>query len=101
MRSSLYIVIIIVLNACAAPTASIAPEISTPKNERSIFIAADGKTVYFASNGYGGKGGLDILKTTLNEDGTFDELYNLGEPFNTKDGWYSDEGKKILEPVEL
>ena len=23
------------------------------------------------------------------------------EPFNTTDGWYSDEGKTILEPLEL
>ncbi len=38
MRSSLYIVIIIVLNACAAPTASIAPEISTPKNGFLFYI---------------------------------------------------------------
>lgn len=59
-------------------------EISTPKNERTVFIGADGKTLYFASNGYGGFGGLDIFKTTLNDDGTFGTLYNLGEPFNTK-----------------
>ncbi len=59
-------------------------EISTPKNERTVFIGADGKTLYFASNGYGGLGGLDIFKTTLNDDGTFGTLYNLGEPFNTK-----------------
>ncbi|MCS6807865.1 MAG: OmpA family protein [Bacteroidota bacterium] len=63
-------------------------EISTPKNERSVFIAADGKTLYFASNGYGGLGGLDIFKTTLNDDGTFGTLYNLGEPFNSKDDDY-------------
>lgn len=59
-------------------------EISTPKNERTVFIGADGKTLYFASNGYGGLGGLDIFKTTLNDDGTFGTLYNLGEPFNSK-----------------
>ncbi|MBL7992053.1 MAG: PD40 domain-containing protein, partial [Candidatus Kapabacteria bacterium] len=59
-------------------------EVSTPKNERSVFIAADGKTLYFSSNGYGGLGGLDIFKATLNDDGTVGALYNLGEPFNTK-----------------
>jgi outer membrane protein OmpA-like peptidoglycan-associated protein len=59
-------------------------EISTPKNERSIFIGVDGKTLYFSSNGYGGLGGLDIFKATLNDDGTVGALYNLGEPFNTK-----------------
>jgi murein DD-endopeptidase MepM/ murein hydrolase activator NlpD len=38
VRSSLYIVIIIVLNACAVPTASIAPEISIPKNGFLFYI---------------------------------------------------------------
>jgi outer membrane protein OmpA-like peptidoglycan-associated protein/Tol biopolymer transport system component len=59
-------------------------DVSTPKNERSVFIAADGKTIYFASNGYGGAGGLDIFKATINDDGTVGNLYNLGEAFNTK-----------------
>ncbi len=58
--------------------------ISTENDERSAFIAGDGKTLFFASDGYGGKGGLDIFKTTLNKDGTFGEIYNIGEPFNTE-----------------
>lgn len=57
--------------------------ISTPGNERSVFLAADGKTLYFASNGYKGFGGLDIYKTTLNPDGSYGEIINIGEPFNT------------------
>jgi outer membrane protein OmpA-like peptidoglycan-associated protein len=57
--------------------------ISTPKNERSVFLAPDGKTLYFASNGLGGFGGLDIFKTTLNADGTCGEVVNIGEPFNS------------------
>jgi outer membrane protein OmpA-like peptidoglycan-associated protein len=59
-------------------------EVSTAKNERSVFVAADGKTIYFASNGYGGAGGLDMFKATIAEDGTVTGLYNLGEAFNTK-----------------
>ncbi|MEM7368510.1 MAG: VWA domain-containing protein [Bacteroidota bacterium] len=58
--------------------------ISTPGDERGVFLAADGKTLYFASDGYDGFGGLDIFKTTLNSDGTFGEVINVGEPFNTK-----------------
>lgn len=58
--------------------------ISTPGNERAVFLAADGKTLYFASDGYEGFGGLDIFKTTLNSDGTFGEVINVGAPFNTK-----------------
>ncbi|TAE60299.1 MAG: VWA domain-containing protein [Bacteroidetes bacterium] len=57
--------------------------ISTPGDERSCFIAADGRTLYFASDGYQGFGGLDIFKTTLNADGTFGEVINIGAPFNT------------------
>ena len=38
MRNSIYILIMVVLSACAAPTASIAPEISTPKNGFLFYI---------------------------------------------------------------
>jgi len=57
--------------------------LSTPGDERSIFIAGDNKTVYFGSNGYGGYGGMDIFKTTLHEDDSFGEIVNIGEPFNS------------------
>jgi uncharacterized protein YegL len=57
--------------------------ISTRGNERSAFIAADGKTIYFASDGYDGYGGLDIYKSTLINDSTFGEVINIGAPFNT------------------
>lgn len=57
--------------------------ISTPRNERSVFIAADNRTIYFASDGYDGLGGLDIYKATLQPDGTMGEVINIGAPFNT------------------
>ncbi len=57
--------------------------ISTPYNERAPFIAADGKTLYFASNGYTSAGGLDIFKGTLNANGTVTDVVNIGAPFNT------------------
>ncbi|MEO0470864.1 MAG: VWA domain-containing protein, partial [Bacteroidota bacterium] len=57
--------------------------ISTPGDDRSVFLAADGKTLYFASDGYKGFGGLDIYKTTLINDSTFGEVVNVGAPFNT------------------
>ncbi|MFK7924640.1 MAG: VWA domain-containing protein [Bacteroidia bacterium] len=62
--------------------------ISTRGNDRSVFIAADGKTIYFASDGYGGFGGLDIFKTTLINDTTFGEVINIGAPFNTPNDDY-------------
>ena len=57
--------------------------ISSSGDDRSVFLAADGRTLYFASDGYQGFGGLDIYKTELQPDGSFGEVINLGEPFNT------------------
>lgn len=59
-------------------------DVSTDGNERSVHLAADGRTLYFASDGLGGFGGLDIFKATLNDDGTVTNITNIGEPFNTK-----------------
>lgn len=58
--------------------------LNTEHNERSAFLAADGQTLYFASDGYEGFGGLDIYKATLMPDGSIRHIVNLGEPFNTK-----------------
>ncbi len=63
--------------------------VSTLGDERSPFLAGDGKTLYFASDGYGGWGGLDIFKTTINPDGSHGEIVNIGAPFNT---WLDDYG---------
>lgn len=57
--------------------------ISTPGNDRHPFLAGDGKTLFFASDGYNGFGGLDIFKVVLHEDGSFGEVINIGSPFNT------------------
>jgi len=63
--------------------------VSTASNERSIFIAGDGKTIYFASNHYSnGFGGLDIYKATLLPNGDCVNIQNIGEPFNTEDDDY-------------
>jgi outer membrane protein OmpA-like peptidoglycan-associated protein len=58
-------------------------DISTGMDDRSVFIAADGKTVFFSSDGYGGFGGLDIFKTVISDDGSHEEIINLGRAFNT------------------
>ncbi len=63
--------------------------VSTMGNERSPFLASDNKTLYFASDGYAGWGGLDIHKTTLNIDDSCGEVINVGSPFNT---WQDDYG---------
>ncbi len=47
-------------------------------------ISADGKWLYFASDMPGGKGGTDIYKAAIAEDGTFGTPVNLGEDVNTE-----------------
>lgn len=62
--------------------------ISTDKDERSVFIAADNKTLYFGSAGWGGFGKLDIFKTTLEGGTKCGEIINIGKPFNTREEDY-------------
>jgi outer membrane protein OmpA-like peptidoglycan-associated protein len=58
-------------------------DVSTKGNERSVYIASDNQTIYFSSDGYGGFGGLDILKTTF-KNGQTGPVSNIGKPFNTR-----------------
>jgi len=52
--------------------------VNTPAADTSPFIHADGVSLYFSSNGRGGRGGLDIFRSTLQADGTFADTINLG-----------------------
>lgn len=60
---------------------NLGPSINTPGNELFPFIAADG-TLYFASNGHPGLGGLDIFAAKPNGPGRFGGAINLGSPIN-------------------
>ena len=42
----------------------LAANINTPFREESVQIHPDGKTLYFASNGHPGMGGLDIFMSS-------------------------------------
>jgi len=56
-------------------------------NEYSVGHASltnDGKTMYFASDMPGGKGGVDIYKVKRKEDGTWGTPVNMGEKINTE-----------------
>jgi outer membrane protein OmpA-like peptidoglycan-associated protein len=55
--------------------------INTKDNEMFPFIADDG-TLYFASNGYAGLGGLDIYKSN-SESSQWTVPVNLGSPINS------------------
>ncbi|MDH3710662.1 MAG: OmpA family protein [Cyclobacteriaceae bacterium] len=61
--------------------ANLGDDINSEGDEMFPFLYDD-KLLYFASNGYGGLGGLDIYKTWLLEDET-SGVINLGYPVNT------------------
>ena len=63
---------------------NLGPAVNTPGNEKSPFIHADGKTLYFASNGWQGFGGYDIYFINLN-DTYLQRPTNLGLPINSED----------------
>ena len=57
--------------------------LNTIEDEKSVFIAADGKTIFFSSKGHDNLGGYDIFVSRLQEDGTWGTPQNLGYPINT------------------
>ncbi|RZL48636.1 MAG: hypothetical protein EOP00_08740 [Pedobacter sp.] len=58
-------------------------KINTPYDENTPFIHADGKTLYFASNGWPGFGDKDIFFSRLDDQAQFSIPTNLGYPINT------------------
>lgn len=62
-------------------------DINSEYDEVGVFLAPDGKTLFFCSNGKGSMGSYDIFKTTF-ENGKWSKPSNLGYPINTvkKDG---------------
>ncbi|WP_421876941.1 OmpA family protein [Marinoscillum sp.] len=57
--------------------------VNSPFNENSPYLAPDGKTLYFASNGHPGYGGMDIFYC-LFENGKWSKPKNLGAPLNSR-----------------
>ncbi|MBS1647050.1 MAG: PD40 domain-containing protein [Bacteroidetes bacterium] len=56
--------------------------INSPSDEAGLFLAPDGKTLFFCSNNANSMGGYDIFRTRL-EDGKWTTPENLGYPINT------------------
>ena len=56
--------------------------INTAGNEIFPFVHDDG-TLYFASDGWGGLGGLDIFSTIKSGENNWDKPINIGTPFNS------------------
>lgn len=62
---------------------NLGPQINTPYDEESPFIAIDNKTMYFASNGPSSMGGFDIFVSVRDNDNNWSEPINLGYPINS------------------
>ena len=62
------------------------PSINTSFNEDFPSFSADGKTIYFSSQGHPGMGGWDVYSTEWDaENNTFTPPKNIGYPVNTPD----------------
>jgi peptidoglycan-associated lipoprotein len=66
--------------------------VNTPGDEMFPFLHTDG-TIYFSSNGHVGMGGLDIYKTSQDENGAYKLPVNLKSPVNSS----ADDFSMIIE----
>ncbi|HNQ12071.1 MAG TPA: OmpA family protein [Bacteroidia bacterium] len=57
--------------------------INTAYNELSPFIHNDNQTIYFASDGHTGFGGIDIFLSRKDSSGNWGTPFNIGFPINT------------------
>lgn len=57
--------------------------VNTSGDENGPFLAADGVTLYFSSDGHLGFGGRDMFLSRKTRDGTWGTPVNLGYPLNT------------------
>ncbi|MDR2470057.1 MAG: OmpA family protein [Tannerella sp.] len=63
------------------PMENLGPDINTQGDELFPYVR-DSVTLYFASNGHPGLGGLDLFKATLDSAGTW-TVVNMGTPLNS------------------
>lgn len=63
------------------PMENLGEEINTPGDEMFPYVR-DSVTLYFASNGHPGMGGLDLFKATQDSTGKWN-VENLGAPINS------------------
>ena len=66
------------------PPVNLGSVINTSYGEEGVFMAPDGKTLYFSSEGHNSMGGYDIFKSVY-ENGKWSTPENLGWPINTPD----------------
>lgn len=63
---------------------NLGPVINSEGDDQSPFFHADGKHLYFMSNGHPGMGKFDIFVATLDSNNTWLKPKNLGFPINTE-----------------
>lgn len=62
---------------------NLGPNVNTIYDESTPFMHADGKTLYFSSDGWPGFGSKDIFFSRMADDGNFEKPTNFGYPINT------------------
>lgn len=63
---------------------NLGPEVNTEKDEDGVFISANGKHLYYSSNGLAGMGDLDIYRSAFDPvTSSWSEPINLGYPINS------------------
>ncbi|MFN8415824.1 MAG: OmpA family protein [Cytophagaceae bacterium] len=84
------------------------PDINTIEDEFSPYLHADGKTLYFSSDGHLSMGGYDIFQATLNISLTgitvHEKPSNMGQPINTPEDevyfvWSADNKRAYFSSV--
>ncbi|WP_235964443.1 OmpA family protein [Pedobacter gandavensis] len=73
---------------------NLGPEINTPYDENTPFLHADGKTLYFSSDGWPGMGNKDIFISRMQDNGHWSLPLNMGYPINT----FNEETGMIVSP---
>jgi outer membrane protein OmpA-like peptidoglycan-associated protein len=68
--------------------------VNSSKEEESVLIHPDGKTLYFGSKGHIGMGGTDLFMSRMDEKGNWGKAINLGYPINT----HFDEHSLMVSP---
>lgn len=84
----------IVEDGTIGPPKNLGPEINTAGND--MFPSFSNGTLYFASDGHFGWGGLDIYESKFKQDATFSEPKNLGAPINSN----KDDFAYIVDPKD-
>ena len=64
---------------------SLGSDVNSWGDEITPFVAADGTTLFFASDGAEGMGGFDVYRTTRNNAGGWTQPEHLGAPINSVD----------------